>query len=300
MVDAGERRPDQAQSQEKGKSVKGATTLRTQQAVARYGKAAQRPLCLAALDLWRIDAELSKWSKDLELIEEVLNSAKQMREKADTPALLRRINKHLLGAQKHYEEVNKLHSFYQDLRREPAARFKRERDAALCAGNKGAFRALARVRKRWSTDEVGLKNGKARQLEMLKMLRDTVKRAKWAKGGARGGYWEALRGGDRALDDEEWQERLTNRKIHSHIAAARGVRVAGDKDAKEIRRLARKLGLRLAEDQRGRKRKPYLPKQPKIVKRICPECLKYELEPKRRLCRYCAIPLTFVHSWVAT
>ena len=43
-----------------------------------------------------------------------------------------------------------------------------------------------------------------------------------------------------------------------------GVRVAGDKDAKEIRRVAKKLGIRLAEDERGRKLKwPYPPKEPK-------------------------------------
>lgn len=77
---------------------------------------------------------------------------------------------------------------------------------------------------------------------------------------------KAARGGDRALSDEDWQGRLTAKQIHSHIVATRGVRVAGDKDAKEIRRLARKLKVRLAEDQRGRKRKPYMaepePKRP--------------------------------------
>jgi hypothetical protein len=62
MANAGERRPDQAQSQEKGNGVKSAnaSSLRTEQAVARYGKAARHPLCLAALDLLRLDEELFK------------------------------------------------------------------------------------------------------------------------------------------------------------------------------------------------------------------------------------------------
>ena len=109
------------------------------------------------------------------------------------------------------------------------------------------------MRKRWIANEAHLKDGNARELEMLNMLRAKVIKAKWTKGEASAGYWEALRGGDRVLDDEEWQGRLTAREIHSHIATTRGLRVAGDKDAKEIRRLARKLPLRLAKDQRGRK-----------------------------------------------
>jgi hypothetical protein len=80
MVDAGERRPDQAQSQEKGKGVKGATTLRTQQAVARYGKPARHPLCLAALDLLRLYEELFKCTEEIELSEELVNSVKQMKD----------------------------------------------------------------------------------------------------------------------------------------------------------------------------------------------------------------------------
>ena len=255
-----------------------ASSLRTQQAVARFGKAARHPLCLAALDLWRLDTEVSRWSKELVLTEELGETVKQMKEDVQErieqfrkernekeanqgSALLRKIDKQLLRVQKHYERVKKLCSFYQDLRREPAALFKREQYAALLRGEKGVVRALGRVRKRWSANEGGLKDGKARQLEILNMLRDKVIKAAWARGEAAAGFWEALRGGDRALSDEVWQERLTNREIHSHIAATREVRVAGDKDAKEIRRLVRKLKIRVAEDQRGRKRKPHLPLQ---------------------------------------
>ena len=85
------------------------------------------------------------------------------------------------------------------------------------------------------------------------MLRDKKIKAECAKGGALAGYTEAPFGGDRPLSDDEWQGRLTAREIHSHLAAAYGAGVAGDKDAKEVRRIARRLGIRLDEDQRGRK-----------------------------------------------
>jgi len=126
-------------------------------------------------------------------IEEVLNSAKQMREKAHTPALLRRINRQLLRAQKYYEAVKTLHSKYQELHPWPAALFAREYDAALYAGDLAARRALQQVRKRWSANEAHLKDGDYRKLETLNMLRDKVKKAAWQlKGGASAGYWEAL------------------------------------------------------------------------------------------------------------
>lgn len=153
MVDAGERRSDQAQSQEKGNGVKGATTLRTEQAVARYGKAARHPLCLAALELWRLDAEVSKWTKEIVLSAELVKRTKEMKENAQAlikqfhkernekeanqvSALLRKIDKQLLRVQKDYEGVKIAQAFYKEGRRWAVARFERERDAAICAGKK--------------------------------------------------------------------------------------------------------------------------------------------------------------------
>jgi hypothetical protein len=43
-----------------------ANSLRAQQAIARFGKSAGHPLCLAALDLWRLDEELFALSKDVD------------------------------------------------------------------------------------------------------------------------------------------------------------------------------------------------------------------------------------------
>ena len=147
----------------------------------------------------------------------------------------------------------------------PLALFKCEYKRVIRTGDAKACRALQRLRKRWIANEASLKAGDLRKLEMLNMLRDQVIKAKWTTGEATSGsgYWEALRGGDRPLSDEAWQGRLTAREIHSRLADA-GVLVDQELERgqlHEIRRLARKLGIRLAEDQRGRKRKPYLGKQ---------------------------------------
>ena len=63
-------------------------------------------------------------------------------------------------------------------------------------------------------------------------------------------------GDDLKLADEAWQGRLTAREIQLRLVAAQG-----DRHAKEVRRLARKLGVQLAQDQLGRKPKPYPPRQ---------------------------------------
>src|SRR6266567_3328278 len=103
MVNAGERGSDEAKPQEKRNHVNGgmtkerlrqirdalesradtrqrgvkyaeANSLRTQQAIARFGKSARHPLCLAALEVWKLDEELSMQMKDVVLSEQVLNS----------------------------------------------------------------------------------------------------------------------------------------------------------------------------------------------------------------------------------
>jgi hypothetical protein len=250
-----------------------ANSLRAQQAIARFGKSARHPLCLTALDLWRCDGELSKWTKDVGLTEEVLDSAKQMKEEVQerikqfckerkteeanqAAALLRKIDMLLLKAQKRYEAIVKVRSIYQELRPVVLAPYEREYAAVVRTGDSKARRALQRVRKRWNEKKAFLGDSDRRTLEILKMLRDKASdEAAW-KDGVTARYIEAARGGDRALSDEAWQGRLTAREIQSRLVDA-----PGDRYAKEVRRLARKLGIRLAEDQRGRKRKPYLAKQ---------------------------------------
>jgi hypothetical protein len=104
---------------------------------------------------------------------------------------------------------------------------------------------------------VHLKDGDRRKLEILNILQDEVIKAKWSKNGAVAGYWEVGASGNRPLSDESWKERLTAKEIQSRLVAA-----PGDKDAKEVRRLLKKLGIRPAKDQLGRKWEwPYLKKQ---------------------------------------
>jgi hypothetical protein len=259
-----------------------ADSLRTQQAVARFGKSARHPLCLAALALWRVEDETSKYAEYAKCLGEDLLSMKRQKEQAR--ALYERLYKE--GKQKEAIRAAELLCKIGELRPElekcyranvklftiwyehfyPAVlvRFEREYEAISRAKDTKATRALKRalqrVKKRWDGG-ARLKDGDVRELGLLQMHRDKVIKAAEAKDGGTAGYLEAARGGDRALSDEAWEGRLTARDIHSRLMAAEGSRVAGDKDAKEIRRLARKLGIRLAEDQRGRKWKPFRAKQ---------------------------------------
>jgi hypothetical protein len=186
--------------------------------------------------------------------------AKRGKEVAQAASIMQRIDNDLLpSAQKSYEGAVKFCSIIAKFRQEADTRFKRERETA----DPKARKALQQVKKRWSANPAPLKTGDRRELGILAMLRDKKVRATWAiKGAAAAGYWEAARGADRPLFDETWQGCLTAREIRSHLAVTYGIDVAGDKDAKEIRRACKNLGLRLAEDQRGRKYKlPSLKKE---------------------------------------
>jgi len=267
-----------------------ANSFRTQQAIAQFGKSARYPVCQAWLGIRVLDAEL----KGAVQFEETINSAKELkkqdralldlfykegkqREAIRAAALVCKIDKFLrkLEAPAYRQVAANVRSTYQELRRVHVARFEREREAVDRAKDVKARRALQRVKKRWSANANGarLKDGDRRTLEILKLLRDKCIKATGAKSG-NAAYIEAARGGDRLLSDEFWSGRLTVREIHSHLLRIGGSRLAGDKDAKEIRRLARKLKIRLAEDQRGRKRKPYMaehePKRPLGRPRIKP------------------------------
>ncbi len=294
-----ESRADTQQGREKyGK----ANSLRAQQVIARFGKIARYPVCQAGLQLWQLDAELLGWSKDIGVLAEVLSSAKKQKKQVralyeqlykerkqkeviQAEALLHKVNEHLLKTQTAYQAKKELSTKWLDeLRPAAVAQFNRERDVVKRSGDDKAQRALQRVRKQWSTnpnaDGARLKDGDRRTFEILKMLHDQAIKAAFFKDGAISGYSEATFGGDRLLSDEFWQGRLTVRGIHSRLVALGGSRLAGDKDAKEIRRLLTRLGVRPAEDQRGRKWKPPITKKQKLKKprgrsRIHPE-LEYK------------------------
>jgi hypothetical protein len=275
MVDTGKRGPDEAQPQENGNRVKysKANTVHTQQFIAQYGKAARYPVCQAALTLLRQDdGEFSALTKDVVLSEERVNSVKQKKEEAQAAikhfnkqrkekeanlwaAHLRKIDELLPKAQSWYQVTVEALSGYRQIRRMAAAQFTREYDAVIRTRNVKALRALQRVIKRWNKKTLPGDTDR-RALEILKMLREKASDEAAAKDGANARYTEAAFGGSRPLSDKAWQGLLTAREIQSRLVDA-----PGDKDAKEVRRLARKLGIVLAEDQRGRKRKPYLRKQ---------------------------------------
>lgn len=245
-----------------------ANSLGMQQDIARYGKSARHLLCLAALDVWRLDEEVSVWTKKVLLREELVKSAKQLKERVqaeiaqfrrekkekeinEASALLSKIDELLLKTQKCYEAAVGVRAFYQKGHQWAVARFERERDTARRTGNVKALRALPRVRKRWSDKRAFLGDTDCRTLEILKILDEEV-----SKPLAKGGKWVLFPRRVLVLSHEAWQGLLTAREIQSRLMDA-----PADRDAKDVRRLARKLGIRLAEDQRGRKRNPYLPKQ---------------------------------------
>jgi hypothetical protein len=258
-----------------------ANSVRTQEAVARFGKSARYPLCLAALKLWRVKDETRKYAKDAESLGELLVKAKRQKEQAralyerlykggkqkeviQAAALLREIEEHLPKLQTGYEANVELFTIWSEQVYPLAvARFERELNAVDRAKDVKALKALQRVKKRWgdNANVARLKEGNYRTLEILKLLRDKTFKATAAAKGGSAAYIEAARGGDRALSDEFWSGRLTVRDIHSHLLRLGGSRLAGDKEGKEIRRLLSRLGIRPAEDQRGRKWKMPSPKK---------------------------------------
>ena len=250
-----------------------ANTVSAQRVIARYGKAARYPVCQAVLNILGMDdGEFSALTKDVVRSEELVNSVKQKKEEAQAAIkqlnkqqkekeanvwaeFLHKIDELLPKAQSWYQVTVEALSGYRQIRRMAAAQFRREYDAVILTRNVKALRALQRVIKRWNKKTLPGDTDR-RTLEILKMLRDKASDKATAKGGVRARYLEAVRGGSRPLSDKAWQGLLTAREIQSRLVDA-----PGDMGAKEVRRLAKKLGIRLAEDRRGRKRRPYARKQ---------------------------------------
>ena len=255
-----------------------ADSLRAHQLAARFGLAARHPLCQAALGLWDLDAQRAKAMENARRAKMLLEKAQQLKkqsrasldhfyEKGKQKEVIieddfwHKVNEVSLKAQKAYQGANKCIAFHEEMRIYAAWQFGQELLAIERTKMKSVLRALSRVQKRWKALSNGkrLKYGELRELGILQQLQDKKIKAEDAKGRAVAAYMEAWFGGDRPLSDDEWQGRLTAREIHSHLAAAADPRVAGDKDAKEIRRLCKGLGLRLAKDQPGRKWKGPVP-----------------------------------------
>ena len=254
-----------------------APSLRVKKLIVRYGKDAQYPVCQAALEVWRLEAELAtvanngvKAAEFLISIErekkqerefyELLYKKRMEKEVIQSAAHLKRMTELIKETQKSYQATKKLFELTREMNAWAVTHFKRERDLVILGDKIGdsksvkALRALRRLRRSWKADaNRSLKAGERRTLGLLEKLHDKVIKAEWAKGEAVAGYKEALAGGARPLSDEVWQKRLTAREAHSHIAHTDGLEVAGDKDAKEIRRTLKSMGIEPAEDQPGRK-----------------------------------------------
>jgi hypothetical protein len=305
-----------------------AYSLRTAQAVARYGKAAQHPVCQAGLQLWRVDAELLKLAKGICSLSEVLSSARKQKKQAqalldclyeqgkqkeviEAADLVRKINDLLKKTQTNYETMVKGFKLCLDkIRPRVLAQFGCEYDAVVRAKDTKALRALKRVHKKWSVnpnaDGVRLKDGARRELEILKMLQDKAFRATWAKtfsgtNGAAAGYWEAATGGERPLSDEFWQGRFTVMEFRSGLETMYGPSAAGDKEGKEVRRALKGLGIQPAKDQVGRKWKPPCPaeqktkrpvERPRKVKLTCVDTIDSVRSYKARKKDWCWRPTT--------
>jgi hypothetical protein len=219
------------------------------------------------------------------LLDQFYKEGKQ-KEVIGAAALLRKINENFLPkARRAYQAQVKLLAMRDEIRPYLTGQFGHELLAAESAKNRSALRALPRVQKRWKALSNGarLKYSELRELGILQMLRNKKIKAEWAKGEALAGYMEAAFGGDRPLSDDEWQGRLTAREIHSHLTATDGAGLAGDKDAKEVRRIARRLGIRLDEDQRGRKWKGPRPKNQELKRPRGRPREKPELQPVENL-----------------
>jgi hypothetical protein len=51
-------------------------SYRTQQAIAQFGKSARHPLCLAALELWRVKGQAREYAKDALSLRELFSQGK--------------------------------------------------------------------------------------------------------------------------------------------------------------------------------------------------------------------------------
>jgi hypothetical protein len=273
-------------------------SYRTQQAIAQFGKSARHSLCQAWLSLREREQELSKAMEDAFETGQLLLSEKQLKKRARalyeqfykegkqkevirTAEIVRELGEHFPEVRKSYRNLLKVCDFLKQFHEQAKFVFALEQKRAEETGDTKATRALQSLKK---TVNKPMNNGQKRVLGILEMLRDKVVKGTAAKdGGATASYRVYASCGDRPLSDEVWQGRLTVKEMYSHLLANYGPRVAGDKDGKEIRRTMRRLGIRPAEDERGRKWKPPLPKKqepkrPRGRTRAKPEIKSMSLE----------------------
>lgn len=244
-----------------------ADTLRQRHAVARYGQAARHPLCQAALRLWSWDVQWLNAIKASLITERVLKDCENNIRK--TKALIAQLRQERKpgGAKSACEVLQK----FNQLRSEAlAVRQKREDITALralrfmaedafakesLAAARGrdfaAFKALKPLWERWGQPNY---QHDYRTLGLLELFRDEAVKQAWDRDGVGGGYSEVAFGSDKLLSDEAHWPGFTAKELHEHLVARRAFS-GGEEQLHQVRRLAKKLGIRLSPDKRGPKLK---------------------------------------------
>jgi hypothetical protein len=260
-----------------------ANSLRTQQAIARFGKSARHPLCLAWLRLQEGQEVLRDVMKGTEKGCRLLDSAKQLKKKAialyrqrckeerekeaiQAAELLRKSNELLQEVEASYRTLGgenglvALRNQWKEFHRNDELAFAIKQLWAEKTRDAKALRGLRYLKK---TANRGMNNGQKRVFGILKMLRHKVFRGARAKDGVAKALWVAGSCGDWPLSDESWQGRFTVMEFRSGLEDMYGPRVAGDKEGKKVRRTLKGLGIQPAEDQVGRKWKGPFPEKQK-------------------------------------
>jgi hypothetical protein len=129
------------------------------------------------------------------------------------------------------------------------ARFARESVAALRALDFAAFKALAKAWKAWKPPGKSPDN---RKLVILTALRArSLDRAR-RKGGVGAEYLEAAFGAERALNDPAWPK-LSAFEVRKYLIAAKAFvrdKKPSNGQLRQVRRLAKELGITLQEGKR--------------------------------------------------
>jgi hypothetical protein len=285
-------------------------SLRTQEAIARFGKAARHPLCLAWLWLREREEMLRVVMKGTEEACRLLDSAKRLKEKfvalyrqckegkekqaIRAAELLCKSKELLQEVEARYRAVGgknglvALRNQLKEFHRNDELAFAIEQSWAEKTRDTKALRGLQYLKK---TANRGMNNDRKRVFGILKMLRDKVFTGTAAKDGGAKAYWVAGSCGYWPLSDESWQGRFTVMDFRSGLEDMYGPRVAGDKQGKEVRRTLKGLGIRPAKDQRGRKwkgpcsekQKPKRPVgRPRKAELICADNIDYVQSYKAR------------------
>jgi hypothetical protein len=239
-----------------------ADTWRTRQLVAKYGKALRFPICQAAFCVWQtrdfIDQTLTRLVQAIKAEEHNKNelAVRQLREAGKTKEAkqarvrLRRITTDVIFVARCLQERHgKTIGAMREMRAAAEARFARESVAALQALDFAAFEALAKAWKAWKSPGKSPDN---RKLVILTAFRNRALDRARRKSEVGAGYLEAAFGAERALNDPAWPK-LSAFEVRKCLIDAKAF-VRDENKSKgqlrQVRRLAKELGITLQEGKR--------------------------------------------------